>query len=323
MLSHFSDTFRRNKKQGPSMSRPELSVVILSFNRIEELKVNIPVIFEFSREMGWEVIVVDNGSSDGSVEFLRAVVSGLDYVHLVTNHENLGVAGGRNVGWAKAAGCLILNIDDDAFVDLDDIRAMLEFMERNPSIGIMSPRIVHRQSLAPQCDHGSAPVRISNFHGACHLLRREVYSVVGEIDPSCSFGGEELDYSLRARNAGFDVYYAPVATAVHNNHQRAGDEGLWRRRQWVFNYTRVLSKNFPFFMALLFSARLLASQLFSALKLFGVLSSLSLVFSYFSGLISGFRRRSVVSRSVLDLYRNPSLRPDFGNVPLLEKILRN
>lgn len=297
-----------------------LSIVILSFNRKGDLESNIPLILQFSEAADWEVVVVDNGSTDGSVEFLKSSASGRSNVHLILNSGNLGVAGGRNAGWEKSSGDFILNIDDDAFVDFDGICSMLQFMLDHPEVGVISPKIIHRITLASQCDHGSVPVEISNFHGACHLVRRSVYSAVGGIDDLCSFGGEELDYSIRVRNAGFNVLYAPVAVAVHNNFHRIGSEGVWRRRQWVFNYTRVLFKNFPVSMAAVYSSRLLVSHIFSAIKARMVVSGLSLLLSCWRGVFSGFKARSVASKQVCEFYRNPELRPDLGNVSIARKV---
>lgn len=305
------------------MKECELSIVVLSFNRKEELEANIPAMCEMVASAGWELIVVDNGSTDGSIEYLRSIEGPAGRFFLLESGANLGVAGGRNLGWARASGDFILNIDDDAFICFDDVCALLDFMRENRDVGIASPRVVHKMTRAAQCDHGSDLVKISNFHGACHIVRRDVYSEVGGLDELCSFGGEELDYSIRVRNAGFEVVYIPGSVAEHNNFQRAGSEGDRRRISWVWNFSRVLFKNFPVSMAAVFSVRLAFMHFIYMLRALKFALAVRLLVACFSGCLRGFSGRSIASPDVLRFYASHQLRPDYGNVPIAVKIFRS
>ncbi len=297
-----------------------LSIVVLSYNRRPELEKNIPYLCGVARTSGCQLIVVDNASTDGSGEFLTKTRDEYSELVVIQNDRNAGVSGGRNLGWRAADRPWILNIDDDTQLSEADIFHLLSAGQSDETIGILSPRIVHAETGKSQCDFGSDVVRTANFHGACHLVRREVFARVGELDPECSFGGEELDYSIRARCLGFDIVYAPVTTVRHNNFERSGDEGEWRRRQWIFNYTRVLFKHFPMGMALLFAFRSLLSHVVSGLRTRGVFFAASLSRPFLKGVWAGRRSHHTIPGTVVAFYSNPTLTPEFGNVPLWKKL---
>lgn len=295
-----------------------VSVVVLSHNRAEELAANLPILIEAARNTGLELIVVDNASTDGSVDMLREWAAGGD-LKAILNETNLGVAGGRNSGWRAVTREFILNIDDDVAVSVAAIGALQATMRDEPDIGVISPRIVHPRTGAHQCDHGDSAMDIANFHGACHMLRRDLVGQVGLNDEACSFGGEELDYSIRVRAAGHRVVYTPRATVLHNNHTRPGGEDRSRRGRWVYNFLRVYHKHFPWTVASGLSGRYLARHLLSGLRAHGPVFPLTLIVAGLRGMRDGRRQHRRVPDDVTRFYRNPELRPDFGNVPLTRK----
>jgi GT2 family glycosyltransferase len=302
-------------------SLSDVSVVVLSYNRLEELKRNLPILCKKSIDTGFEIIIVDNASTDGSCQFIGQLSFDYPAVISVFNDKNLGVAGGRNVGWSRASRRYILNVDDDTWIDDLQISALLHIALKNCEISVFSPRILHAITLAKQCDFGEYTVNIANFHGACHMLKREVYLKVGEIDRECSFGGEELDYSIRLKSCGFNVLYIPDVTIRHNSHTRSGFEDGWRRRQWVFNFARVLYKHFPLLRASILAWRYSLSHVLSGRREHGILFALSLFYSLLSGAVSGRRVYCKVPIGTLKYYSSADLRPEFGNVSIFKKIV--
>lgn len=298
----------------------DLSVVVLSYNRIDELRKNLPKLCKSSIANGFELIVVDNSSGDGSREFLEGLAIEYSCLKLICNDSNLGVAGGRNAGWRNATRDFILNIDDDTWVEEHDLFNLLDVAKSNSKVGVISPRIIHAISNESQCDHGADRCQISNFHGACHIVKKQAYLEVGEIDSGCSFGGEELDYSIRMRNAGFDVIYYPDVTVKHNSFVRKGADGAWRRRQWIYNFTRVFFKHFPFLRASVLALRYMASHMLSGLKSEGLVFCISLISPFVRGVIHGRQQYHPLVREVTTFYNNTKLRPEFGNVPFWKKI---
>jgi GT2 family glycosyltransferase len=304
------------------MNRVELSaisIVVLSYNRLAVLRNNLKTLLHLVELYGCELIVVDNASSDGSIDMISEALSAHQNAWFISNGVNLGVAGGRNVGWREAKRDFILSIDDDTLITAEAVQIMRSAMYRHPELGIVSPRILHAVSSAPQLAFAEPGCQLANFHGACHLVRRAVIDAVGFNDEGCTFGGEELDLSIRARAAGFDVRYVGAATVLHDNITRKGEVGRDRRERWVYNFTRVFYKHFPLHAAVPFSSRYFLSHLVSGLRAYGPSFILPLVKAAARGFRDGRRQHRVVPAEVVQFYRNPDLRPAFGNMPLWRK----
>lgn len=298
-----------------------LSLVILSYNRIDELKKNLPIYCLLLENFNIEIIIVDNLSLDGSREYLQDLASSYSDIVLVFNDSNLGVGGGRNSGRKFATKNYVLHIDDDTYISVEDMVALCELMRDDPLIGVISPKIVHPQTFEIQNDHGVALCELGNYHGSCHLVRRDAMQVVGDIDPLCTFGGEELDYSIRMRKFGYKVIYAPFVKSYHNSYTRNDHEARWRRCMRVYNFSRLHFKHFPLHNAILFSSRYLTSHLVSGIRYFGLNVIFSLIQCAIKGAFHGRKSYSSLPRNVVKFYINHNILPDFGNVPFSKKIL--
>lgn len=298
-----------------------VSIVMLSHNRSDALQKNLPRLHSLAQEHGCELILVDNASIDGSVALIQNTAISLPHAKVVLNVENLGVAGGRNAGWRLATREFILNIDDDTIVSSEAVEAMLAVLRARDDVGIVSPRILHAKTREAQLDYGSIECQISNFHGCCHMVRSSLVRKIGYNDEACSFGGEELDYSIRARTVGMDVIYTPVATVFHDNFTRPPSEGKQRRERWAYNFIRIHHKHFGPRRAFVFSARYLLSLAISGVRVFG-LGFIPVLFSAaVRGVCDGRRNRAPVPRAVENFYARPDLRPDLGNIPIWSKLV--
>lgn len=299
----------------------DISIVVLSFNRKDTLEGNLTELTRLVEETGCELIVVDNASTDGSVEMIGEVLAGRRSAHFIANEANLGVATGRNVGWREASRNFILNLDDDIGIAADDVLQMAEILRRSRDIGVVGPRIVDRNSGDLQYGYGNHLLNIANFQGACHMIRRDVAAQLGFNDELCSFGAEEIDLSIRVRAAGFNVVFTPEATALHDHKTRTGQEARNRRERWVYNFTRVFYKHFPLAVAVPFSLRCFASHLVSGIRAFGPSFGLKLTRAAFCGCRDGRSQHSPVPAHVVRFYRDPELRPEFGNRPVWRKLV--
>lgn len=141
-------------------------------------------------------------------------------------------------------------------------------------------------------------------------------------DEGCTFGGEELDYSIRARAVGFDFRYVGAATVLHDNIARKGEVGRDRRERWVYNFTRVFFKHFPRRAALPLALRYFLSHLVSGVRTHGVRFVMPLWKAALRGFDDGRGQHSAVPSEVVEFYLSPDLRPEFGNMPLWRKITR-
>lgn len=302
-------------------SLPMLSVVVLSHNRREELRRNMQVLCDLQALTGFELIVVDNASDDGTREDLGELRRQYPELIIILSERNLGVAGGRNLGWSTASRDFILNLDDDTRVDLGALRALCAELAASATIGIVTPRVVHAITGVCQNPYADTVREPANFHGACHIVRRALWQSVGRLDPECSFGGEELDYTIRARAAGYVTVCTPNVTVHHNSLVRPPSIDLLRRERWLYNYTRVLFKHFPPVRALLYAGRGLLAHLVSGITKHGPRVVPGLIVNAVIGARSGRRCYVRLPEAVRRFYANDRLLPDFGNVPLWRKAL--
>lgn len=300
-------------------SLKDVSVIVLSHNRRDELCRNLPTLLEGRETTGFELIIVDNASSDGSRALLQQIAESHKGVRVILKDENVGVAEGRNTGARIASGTYLLFLDDDLMLTVDDIFELRSRLVQKPHIGVVSPRILHAQSGSCQNEHGPTEREVGNFHGACHMVRGDVLRQLDYLDPLCSFGAEELDLSIRMRAHGYGILYAPSVVVKHNSFTRKSSEHKWRRSMWVFNFSRIHFKHFPLLLACRFTLRYLVSQVFSALTTHGFVFSLGLPWQALRGAVHGRRQYRRVPNNVISYYKDPNTKPDFGNVPLRQK----
>ncbi len=184
-------------------------------------------------------IVVDNHSQDGSIEKLR---SWFPEVVILETKRNLGFAGGVNVGirYALAHGAdWVLLLNNDAMVAPDLLEKLLSVAAKDPRIGVVAPQIFysdepsHRWSigsrrspltLAPR-DFGPGRAERANWTkprpvdyvlGCAMLVRSRVFQEVGLFDEGYFFYYEDLDFSLRVQQAGYQLWVCPDAHVWHN-----------------------------------------------------------------------------------------------------------
>lgn len=296
---------------------PVLSIVILSHNRLADLRANLEYLLAAGRE-DWEIIVVDNASTDGTPEYLAGL--GHPRLTVVANPENRGVAGGRNDGFRLAKGEFIVCIDDDSQPELGFLNDLPALFAAYPEAGLITPLVLHAQDGTPQNDHGMDPMWVSNFHGSCHAFRRSLLDEIGYQDELCTFGGEEIDFSVRAHKAGYHTLYHPEYVSRHNSFVRPPAEQMKRWHRWAYNYARVLGKNFPPEMAKKLAdehTRQFALKLARAGQPRG---SQTIAQEGLRGLLEGLAANEHCPVETQRFYSNPDLAPEFGNKTLLRKI---
>jgi GT2 family glycosyltransferase/peptidoglycan/xylan/chitin deacetylase (PgdA/CDA1 family) len=301
------------------MSHINISIIILSHNRLTDLKSNLHGIFKDRRE-DIEVIVVDNASSDGSREFLVEISREYSALTIILNNQNTGVAIGRNAGFKIAKGHFVVSLDDDASMAMVDIARVPGLFEQFPNAGILAFKVCHSVTGDLQNDNGDRVIPLANFHGAGHAIRKQVFDKTGYLDELCTFGAEELDFSIRAHAVGYETIYIPSIIVHHNSFIRPGKLGVERLITWTYNFTRVFFKHFCFRIALLLSFRNTFNFIKYAFTKYGgkdgLLIAFKLSFASIRGVVSGLENHKRVPDHTLSFYDNPELRPYYGNNPL-------
>lgn len=203
------------------------SIVILTYNEVDCTRECLESIARNTPEPH-EIILVDNGSSDGTLPYLREVCARDDRYRLVENGTNLGFAAGCNIGMRLARGGRILLLNNDVVVPSGWLSGLLECLEREPDAGIVGPmsnEVAGAQRVADtgyrNTDeleefarsfaraNGGRRIPVDRLVGFCLLFRRELVEAVGELDESFGSGNfEDDDFCLRAALAGYGCVIA-------------------------------------------------------------------------------------------------------------------
>jgi hypothetical protein len=236
----------------PTVARSEtldddclLSVVVVSWNTRELLRACIASALVAAGEVAGttELIVVDNASSDGSVDMVRQAFPA---VRVIANASNAGFAAATNQGIRESRGRQVLLLNPDTTTAPDVLRLLTTFLEEHPEVGAVGPRLVgqHGQpqiSCFPLPTHGRElwrlfhldafvavarypasllgslePQRVESVQGACLLVRREALEQAGLLDERFFIYTEEIDLCRRLLDSGWHIFWIPRAIVVHS-----------------------------------------------------------------------------------------------------------
>ncbi|MBN1446971.1 MAG: glycosyltransferase family 2 protein [Bacteroidetes bacterium] len=188
---------------------PLVSVVILSWNRIDDLRHTLQTLREDSYPR-LEVIVVDNASTDGTPAMVR---SDFPEVRLIELESNIGIAG-WNTGFEIAQGDYVLVLDDDSYPEAAAIVGGVEYLDTHPECGIAGFRI---RNLRLNRDETTVftPGPVLTFIGCGAMIRTRVIRRIGGFDRNLFLYEHETEFSMRAWNAGFEVHYCPEILIFH------------------------------------------------------------------------------------------------------------
>lgn len=225
---------------------PSLSIIIVSWNVKALLGHALDSITaSWGDRDGLEIIVIDNASSDGTVDFIQRRYP---HVSLIANADNRGFTGGNNQGIAAARGDYLLLLNCDTKVLGDALAKLVAFLEDHPDVGLVAPRLLNvdgtsqssrrrfptlatlffestwLQKIAPRRwlaryyieDRPDTVIQdVDWVQGAAMLVRREVIDEVGGLDETFFMYSEELDWCRRIRQAGWRIVYLPSAEIIH------------------------------------------------------------------------------------------------------------
>lgn len=199
----------------------DISIVIVAFNNhdlledcLKSLYTNVPSV------LTREIIVVDNNSSDNTVQMLQKQFPG---VKIIANTENVGFARANNQALRIAGGRYFLLLNSDTLV-LEGLEKIIEFMDTHPEIGAVAPTMLESDGLTvqPQCGgskrvwQSTVPTAVKSITGAAFLIRRDAYHNVGGLDEHFFFYNEDIDWCKRIRQHGWLIYYYPQAKVIHH-----------------------------------------------------------------------------------------------------------
>lgn len=225
----------------------DISVVIVGWNARHYLELCLDSLAKAPPRRSMEVLVVDNASTDGSVEMIEAK---FPLVKLIKSSENVGFARGNNVAIRQCHGRYIALVNPDVIVFPGCLDALADFMDENPKVGNVGPRVLNPDmSMQSTCRRFptlwnnfcsasglSSRFKSSRFFAGEHMfyfphdrtlavdvlvgcfsmIRREAFDTVGLLDEGLFMYGDDVDWCRRARNAGWEVVFYPGGQAIHD-----------------------------------------------------------------------------------------------------------
>jgi len=266
----------------------ELSIIIVNWNTRGLLEQCLASIEHTADELEYELIVVDNDSTDGSPQM---VMDRFPRVKLIQNHVNSGFASANNLGIRQSLGRFILLLNSDTVVMRSALQNLLDFMHMHPDVGAVSAcllngdesrqyscspiptlrrevlRMLHFPGIRPDGYYpmedwnADEPHEVEVILGACMLLRKDVLEQVGLMDEDYFMYSEEVDLCYRMRKGGWRIYWVPQSRVVHFGGQstrQASAEMFLRLYESKLVFFR---KNYGRFIAFAYKLLLMVSSL--------------------------------------------------------------
>ena len=240
----------------------KLSIITVNYNGVKDTCELIDTI-PFNDYM--EVIVVDNASKEDEASIIS---ERYPQIKLIRSSQNLGFAGGNNLGIKEARGKYILLINNDTYFKEFNIDSLIERLETSDKIGIICPKLRFAWGNNPIQFAGYTP--LSNItvrnqaigfgeedngqyvtahptpyaHGAAMLIKHEALEKVG-LMPECFFlYYEEIDWSMMFTRAGYEIWYDPACTVYHKESQTTGKNSPLRIYYITRNRLLLVKRNY-------------------------------------------------------------------------------
>jgi len=224
----------------------DLVISIVSYNSLNFLKECLNSIIVNPPGVSYEIIVVDNGSTDGSSEFVK---NNFPQVRLLTNSRNVGFAVANNKAIKSSNSRFVLLINSDCLVYKNSLDKLLDFMKENVEVGIVGPKIINADGSIQLSCRKFPSILDATFHtiladifpdnpfsrryklveigrdrpfevdwvsGSCMMIRRKALEDTGLLDERYFMYVEDVDLCYRMWQKGWKVFYFPYAKVLHH-----------------------------------------------------------------------------------------------------------
>lgn len=224
----------------------DVSVIVVNWNTKKLLSNCLDSVYKFTKNINFEVIVIDNNSTDGSQAFIKKT---FPKVKLIENKENLGFAKANNQGIEQAKGEYIFLLNSDTYLIENSLQKLVEFANTNKNLGIIGPLLLNEDKSIQQSAGFTPnlpqiilwatfvddlpfgyllnPYHIDNdqfykkerkvgwLSGAALLIPKKVIKITGPLDGNIFMYGEDVEWCYRIEKSGFDVIFSPQTKIVH------------------------------------------------------------------------------------------------------------
>jgi len=224
----------------------DLSIIIVSWNTRDLLKECLKSLYKYTANITFEVIVVDNNSSDGSAHMVREIFPS---VNLIENNFNAGFSKANNQAIRISRGRYIALLNPDTLLVEDVFSPLIKYADQHEELGAIGPKILDRDGksvqyvcarrlpnlyydlidnlrldkIAPKIfsgiymsnwDHQS-PRFIEALSGACMIIRRKIIFDIGLLDENLFMYADDIDLCKRILDSGWKIYYVPKISIIH------------------------------------------------------------------------------------------------------------
>lgn len=224
----------------------KLSIIILTWNSITYIEncINSIVQHTGSASSPYEIFVVDNGSSDGTVAVLKELESKFhQLIKLILLTRNTGTTYSRNLALKRAKGEFIAIVDSDVMLTSNIFDKLILFLQENEHVGLVAPRLTYGNNCLQKTTdnfptffnklyryfflkkiefaefkniHSQMPQEVDYAISAFWVFPSKILVKVGILDEQFFYAPEDVDYCLRVWKSGLKVIYYPLVTAIHD-----------------------------------------------------------------------------------------------------------
>lgn len=268
-----------------------LSIVIANWNTKEKIRQCLESVFDSPGEMSFEVIVIDNGSTDGSVEYLKSLGS---RIALITNCANLGYAKACNQGLKIAVGKYVLLLGSDTILQHDTLHKCVEFMESNPKAGgagckLLNPdgtvqnsckrfpklrnafyTYLSLDSLNRDYDMSSfnynSTREVEQIAATFLMIRSDVLRDVGMFDETYGILYNDVDLCRRISLKGHKLYFLHTCSVIHYGSHSTKKAHFALRKKMYGDIYRYYKNNFGFKARFLYPILVMRLLIVSSIK---------------------------------------------------------
>src|ERR1700722_8900723 len=249
-------------------AQPRVSIIVVTYGSSKEIPDCVESLLKQSVPV--EIFLVDNASPDNTAQMVSEYAARFENVHAILNTKNVGLAAGNNAPMGKCQGEYLLMLNPDTFFRNNSLERMVEFLDRNPDVGVVGPKEVNADGHPHVSFRRSwglrhvftwrvLPYRFPRFlhdrfssyatqdvlfvSGSCLLIRRSLFEQIGGYDPEYFLSIEDVcDLCLRVKQTGSRVVFLGDQEVVHHT-GRSGAQApyiaIWHsNRDSVYNFLK-------------------------------------------------------------------------------------
>jgi GT2 family glycosyltransferase len=224
----------------------DVSVIIVNWNSTDYARECIASIYEHTRDVSFEIIVVDNASPAADAVLLEQE---FPHITLIKSRQNLGFAGANNLGFRYSSGKYVLFLNPDTKLISPAIRLMVQELQMLPEGGVLGCKLLNEDlsiqtscvqtfptilnqlldsdwlrlewpnsslwGTAPLFSNRGKPAKVEVVSGACMMVRRDIFEQVDLFTEDYFMYAEDLDLCYKVERAGYSNYYLGTASVIH------------------------------------------------------------------------------------------------------------